>query len=80
VVGAEVIAAQDIQFGVAGQVLILDCEDGRPASVTSVTVYGSTAGDASTPEVSDHRIGHRRGRRPTRRFPPRPAQASTRRR
>jgi hypothetical protein len=52
VVGAEVIAAQDIQFGVAGQVLILDCEDGRPASVTSVSVYGATSGDATTPEVA----------------------------
>lgn len=43
-------AAQDIQFGVAGQSLILDCEDGRPASVTSVSVYAIDADDTTTPE------------------------------
>lgn len=43
-------AAQDIQFGVSGQVLILDCEDGRPASVTSVRVYANDADDTSTAE------------------------------
>lgn len=43
-------AAQDVQFGVAGQVLILDCEDGRPASVTSVAVYSNDADDTTTAE------------------------------
>ena len=49
-VGAEVIATQDIQFGVSGQTLILDCEDGRPASVTSVKVWSADADDTSPVE------------------------------
>lgn len=43
---------QDIQFGITGQSLILDCEDGRPASVTSVTVYQASADDTATAEAA----------------------------
>ena len=44
------IATQDITFGVASQTLILDCEDGPIASVTSVSVYESDDDDTATPE------------------------------
>lgn len=43
---------QDIQFGVTGQVLILDCEDGRPASITDVQVWEASADDTSTEEAA----------------------------
>ncbi len=43
---------QDIMFGVTGQVLILDCEDGRPASVTDVQVWDASADDTSTEEAA----------------------------
>jgi len=43
---------QDIQFGITGQTLILDCEDGRPASITDVQVWSASADDTSTEEAA----------------------------
>lgn len=43
---------QDLFFGLTGQSLVLDCPDGRPTSVTSVTVYASGAGDTGTAEFT----------------------------
>ncbi|MBK7823416.1 MAG: hypothetical protein IPJ61_20735 [Tessaracoccus sp.] len=43
---------QDIQFAVTGQSLILDCEDGRPASITDVQVWSTSADDTSTEEAA----------------------------
>lgn len=43
-------ATQDITFGLASQTLILDCPDGRPSGVTSVTVYEASSDDTSTAE------------------------------
>ncbi|MBP9863251.1 MAG: hypothetical protein KBD62_35225 [Kofleriaceae bacterium] len=45
-------ATQDIQFGITGQTLVFDCEDGRPASVASVAVYEADDDDDSTPETA----------------------------
>jgi len=47
-----VTTTQDIQFGVTGQSLILDCEDGRPASITDVQVWSASADDTSTEEAA----------------------------
>lgn len=43
---------QDLFFGLTGQSLILDCPDGHPDSVTSVTVFQSAADDTSQPEFT----------------------------
>jgi hypothetical protein len=43
-------AAQDIAFGVSGQVLVFDAPEGRPSSVTSVEVFRWDAGDDDTAE------------------------------
>ena len=43
---------QDITFGGTAETLILDCELGRPSSVTSVTVWSTSAGDDSTSETA----------------------------
>lgn len=43
---------QDIQFGITGQALIFDCEDGRPASITDVQVWSASADDTSTEEAA----------------------------
>lgn len=43
-------STQDITFGLASQSLILDCPDGRPSAVTSVTVYETSSDDTSTAE------------------------------
>lgn len=50
--GAQVTTTQDIQFGITGQSLILDCEDGRPASITDVQVWSASADDTSTEEAA----------------------------
>ena len=41
---------QQIYYNVTGQSLVFDCPEGRPSSVTSVTVYPSTTGDDGTTE------------------------------
>jgi hypothetical protein len=41
---------QDIIYGVTGQSLHFDAPEGRPSSVTSVTVYPATTGDDGTSE------------------------------
>lgn len=41
---------QDITFGVTGQSLVWDAPEGRPSSVTSVTVYMATTGDSGSVE------------------------------
>lgn len=41
---------QEILFNVTGQYLVLDCEDGRPSSVTSVEVRAITADDTQDSE------------------------------
>lgn len=46
------IAAQDIIFGVTGQTLDLDAEDGPITSVTSVTVYYASSDDTAQPVVA----------------------------
>lgn len=46
------ISTQDILYAVTGQSLILDCPDGRPSSVTSVTVYEASADDTSQAETA----------------------------
>lgn len=43
-------ATQEIVLGGGTQYLILDCEDGRPTSVTSVTVYAADMDDTGTAE------------------------------
>ena len=50
--GTQVTTTQDILFGVTGQSLILDCEDGRPASITDVQVWPASADDTSTEEAA----------------------------
>lgn len=42
--------AQDILYGVTGQTVYHDCAEGRPSSVTSVTVYSADVGDDSEDE------------------------------
>lgn len=44
--------AQDIAFGVTGQALELEAPQGRPTSVTSVTVYAWDAADDGTTELA----------------------------
>ena len=39
---------QEILFGVTGQTLYIDCPEGRPSSVTSVSVYRSEDDDTNT--------------------------------
>lgn len=39
---------QNLFFGVTGQTLVLDAPQGRPSSVTSVTLFAATSGDDST--------------------------------
>jgi hypothetical protein len=51
-VGFTMSATADILFGVASQSLTFDCPDGRPSSVTSVTVYQNIADDDSTAETA----------------------------
>lgn len=46
------IATQEIQFGITGQSLILDCPDGRPTSIIGVTVYAVTQGDDGDDEAA----------------------------
>jgi len=41
---------QDILFGIDGQVLLVDCPDGRPSSATSTDVWEYTDGDSATTE------------------------------
>lgn len=41
---------QDIQFAIAGQVLVFDAPEGRPASVTSVKVFPWDVGDDAVAE------------------------------
>lgn len=41
---------QELTFGVTGQVVYLDCPEGRPSAVTSVTVRRSDADDSSGSE------------------------------
>ena len=48
------IATQDITYGVTGQSLILDCEDGPIASVTSVQVRYADADDTARGEDAGH--------------------------
>jgi hypothetical protein len=43
---------QDILYGVTGQSLYLDAPEGRPSSVTSVTVYEADVGDDSQSETA----------------------------
>jgi hypothetical protein len=43
---------QDITFGVTGQALYFDCPEGRPSSVTSVTVFAWDVGDNALAEVA----------------------------
>lgn len=45
-------SVQDIVFGCAGQSLTWDATEGRPSSVTSVTVLPSQSGDEDTPEAA----------------------------
>lgn len=42
--------SQEILYGVTGQSLVFDAPEGRPSSVTSVTVYEADADDSSTAE------------------------------
>lgn len=44
--------AQDIAFGVTGQTLELEAPQGRPTSITSVTVYAWDAADDGTTELA----------------------------
>lgn len=41
---------QDITFGETGQTLVWDAPEGRPSSVTGVTVYQATTGDTGSTE------------------------------
>jgi hypothetical protein len=41
---------QDLEYGVTGQTLVFDAPEGRPSSVTSVTVYQNTTGDDGSTE------------------------------
>lgn len=47
-----ITAHQEILYNVTGQSLIWDAPEGRPASVTSVTVYLADADDDTTPEFT----------------------------
>lgn len=43
---------QDIAFGLSGQAAVFDCEDGRPTSITSVTVYRGDVPDTGEAEAA----------------------------
>ena len=45
-------ATQDILYGVSSQILYYDAPEGKPSSVTSVSVYENTDGDDDTAEVA----------------------------